>query len=277
MSKRSLLAPFLTIAIGGLILFAGLAGIGFYVSHAVESTRGGDRSGLVWYLPVLFLGLGGMGAGVLLLVAGIGAGRGSALCARLCRYALVSILLIALVLAGLSYLNERSADREREARMAQNAERERILSGMQQIRRLDIQEESDDAIAVNIVTSGGLAGSYELGLKVKTTRGTLYRQASRIRLESSGTRIGRSIAYRDLFARCFDDADSGKFFVCAKGAGTANTRFRLEAELALLRTTGDSGVDTQAHPGVFSTSSSASFFVDTFTRDDQVEIEDFRQ
>ncbi len=280
MSTRSLLVPVLAIVVGGLILFAGLAGVVFYVSSAVESAGEADQSGLFWFLPILFLGLGGMAAGMMLLVLGVGAARGSAVCARIARGALVFISLMALVLAGTSYLNERSTQREREARAARSAERERLSAEMQKIRRLDIREQPDGAIAVNVATTGGLAGSYELQLKVETNRGVLYRQASRLRLESSNTSIRRSISYRELFARCFDYADSGKFSACVKGAGTANTRFQLEAELRLRRATANARAnakaDSQDRPGVFTTSSSASFFMDTFTGSDQVEIEDFR-
>lgn len=276
MSTRSLLVSFLTIAIGGMILFAGLAGVVFYVSSAVGSAGEADRSGLFWFLPILFLGLGGMATGVMLLVLGVGAARGSAVCVRISRGALIVIPLIALVLVGLFHMSERSSQREREARLAQSAERERIVAGMQQIHRLDIHEQSDDAIALNVATTGGLAGSYELRLKVETSRGVLYRQISHVRLESSMTSIRRSIPYRELFARCFDDTGSGEFFVCVEGAGTANTRFRLEAVLLLLRTAGNTRVDIQDNPEVFSTSSSASFFMDTFAHGDRVEIESFR-
>lgn len=160
MTTRALLVPLLTIAVGIAILAAGLANVDYYVSHAVESARGGDRSGLSWYLPILYLGLGGVGAGVLFLVAGIGVGRGSALCARLCRYALVFISLIALVLAGLFYVSDRLALQEREARIAQAAECERVMTDMQRVRWLDVREEPGGAIAVEVATCGGLAGSF---------------------------------------------------------------------------------------------------------------------
>lgn len=276
MSTRSALVAFFTLAIGGFFLFVGLAGISFYVSYAVESTGEGSRSGLFWYLPILFLGVGGVVAGILLLVVGICAGRGSVVCVRIGYGVLVVVPLIALALLGLSHVSERSAQREREARKARSAEIERILAEMHQIHRLTVREQPDGAVALNITTTGGLAGFYELRLKVDTSRGTLYRQASRMRFESSVANIQRSVTYDALFARCFDDADSNEFFVCVQGAGTANIRFELEAELRLLRAAGNTRMDIQNGPEMFNNSASVNFFMDTFTRSGQVEIEAFR-
>lgn len=148
--------PLFSIAIGGLILLAGLTGIAFYVSYAMVSTGEADRSGLFWYLPILYLGLGGVVAGVMLRVVGVYARRGSAVCARIGRGVVVVVPVIALLLVGLAYVSERSAQREREARMAESAELEGVVADMQQSRTFN-----HDWLAGQAPAEDELAAAYE--------------------------------------------------------------------------------------------------------------------
>lgn len=62
---------YIAIVLGAVIFVVGLVFTGMYVVDGVIATRGeADQSPVFWYLPILFLGLAGMGLGARLLYWG---------------------------------------------------------------------------------------------------------------------------------------------------------------------------------------------------------------
>lgn len=71
MATRKKPVSYVAIVLGAIAFVTGLVFTGMYVVEGVIATRGqADQSLLFWYLPILFLGLAGMGLGARLLYWG---------------------------------------------------------------------------------------------------------------------------------------------------------------------------------------------------------------
>ena len=268
--------PTVSIVLGVLLTAAGVAAIGFYIFSVVTVMDEPDRSLIFWYSVFLYFGLIISSLGAYFIVVGWKATKGSKRAALLAQRSLllftiiVALLVIRYLWQGFEMKNEQAAY---QAKMENFRALERRIHKIEQI---EITDFGSNGFNLRLSTSGSLFGRYRIILRVRNTQALFLEKEQTLQLLDSRVKNTMEVSFEQLFQKCFDEFRNSNIYVCIPGAGTANTRFTVEARLFPTEATLPDSTSGFIRAEELFTTSETGFSVDTVGEPDRIVVEQFR-
>ncbi|MDX1670980.1 MAG: hypothetical protein R3211_01460 [Balneolaceae bacterium] len=268
--------PTVSIVLGVLLTAAGVAAIGFYIFSVVTVMDEPDRSLIFWYSVFLYFGLIISSLGAYFIVVGWKATKGSKRAALLTQRSvllftiIVALLVIRYLWQGFEMKNEQAAY---QAKMENFRALERRIHKIEQI---EITDFGSNGFNLRLSTSGSLFGRYRIILRVRNTQALFLEKEQTLQLLDSRVKNTMEVSFEQLFQKCFDEFRNSNIYVCIPGAGTANTRFTVEARLFPTEATLPDSTSGFIRAEELFTTSETGFSVDTVGEPDRIVVEQFR-
>lgn len=255
------LIPVLAITAGALLLITGVGFVFAYANSALEVWNSPDQSVLFWYLPLLFMGFISSASGIYFLLIGIKSFSQPPY-HKLASSSLIILSVLIAVLSLFVIIQNYRAEKFR----AKIVDQQKILAGLQKIRRISVTDADADGMLLQLYTNGTHTGRYRLSLQVKNQRTDFMEFHKNIRLDSTDNHLTEYIPFDTLFDICKDEPVNTRIYVCVENAGTSNSEFNIRAQLQ----PEPEDLNDPYQPD--SSENTASFFLDTIHENGTVRI-----
>lgn len=257
MTTRREIVGILSIVVGILLIFCALLLTGGYILGTI-----GSLEFAFWGIGFLLYSVPMLIGGVILVVVGSKSYRGSTLAYKL---SLVFLSLFAIItVAGivLFYFSEKLTNAEHTQRMSAQQQSQNHIQDGQKIEHLAIVNNDNSGFSVDITTTGGLAGDYNLEMEIGTFETSYYKNIQPLTLGPASSKITKRIDYTKIFSLCSNSPYNQSAYICVPNTGTSNTGLTLTYRLKI-------GKDEVSL-------ASTNFAIDTHNRQGQVEVSNFK-
>lgn len=262
---KSRVVPLLSCLVGAALIALGLLAIVSYIRAASA-----DLSMLFWglFLPVVGIGMLGLGAGFLVL--GRKAWRADAGAQRLARYSLLGLAILSTILAVAGHFRQQRIQAEARV-LAQadqlQADRER---NARKLGQLDVAFSGNDSILVRATPTPGLDGHYRLTLKVFNDQTVFVESSRELSLQGAVSPIAQRLRFADIFAKCFAHVPI-KAYTCVRNT-EARDSYTVRARLELVDDGRSSPAFYGGRPIPIQSSRTVELTLDTRTSDRAVMV-----
>jgi hypothetical protein len=220
---------FLSIILSIVTALAGLWPIGLYIYQAFESIGEADKSLLFWGMPILFIGLSILAAGIVFSVISIKSLRSNT------AYRWAMIMLVAwVIVVPLLVMGSLRSDELGRQRSAEIKAQDTSLASANKISNVAILSNDSTGFNLCLTTSGGFEGDYKLTIAVSSDPITLLEITEDRQLGANAVTTDTRIDYNDLFARCGRDLQNSTAHVCINNT-LADTVLKIKTELIPIR------------------------------------------
>lgn len=259
--KTNRFIPILTIISGILLALSGLFLIGIYIYTAAQSLDQADQSLLFWYIPLIFFGILLNVSGAFFIAIGMKARQNPAL-QKLSKNLLFVLGGSLILVLAFIWTGEHRADQTREELKQQ----QKIRSDLHKIDDVQVKDLTVDGFTLNIESTGTVHGDYKIEIIFSDIRDRLYQFNETVSLISDESYNEFEFSIDDIFRACTNGSNQSYF--CVDNAGTTNSQLKISIRLIPVDIEGLDLPITGAE-----TSWTTSLILDTFTRNEIVEVE----
>lgn len=260
--------------IAGVLLFSlGIASIGFYTYSVIDALDKADQSVIFWHLIFVFIGIALVILGIYFMSIGYKSSKEGNY-TGLAKYSLGILGITSIVIIFSGIYTEWSADKTRSERIKKEEVQNSLATKMHQIEQIKIDKFDQTGFSFSVDISEGVEGSYRLITSIEDGQAIFLEEAEEIELDSSKTKVIRTVNFKQLFQKCFDEFLESNIYGCIENTG-AKTFFTLESQLILIKDQQQPIAKISNNTELMS-SEKIEFAMETFTKGMEVKVNDFQ-